>query len=181
MTHRTVWVKVNAPVDEGVQGLVSALSLFPSLETVESCQGDQKRGPWVCFRYGAYWEHPWHELAEFVLGRLAPGLSEEIGDDATVRIQSTTSGQVFGEVAVRPGAAARVENALRRLANCVTVPPPRTMGCFDGTSGICREAVEGQYHFDHKIPLSAGGAHVASNIQITHPLCNLRKGARAVA
>jgi len=34
-----MWVKVNVPVDTGISGLVSALSTFPSQETIESCEG----------------------------------------------------------------------------------------------------------------------------------------------
>ena len=67
-THKTEWVKVNVPVDSGVKGIVSALSDFIQLETVESCEGHNGDGSWVCFRYGSYWENSWCELADFVLG-----------------------------------------------------------------------------------------------------------------
>jgi len=93
--HAQTWVKVNAPVDQQISGIVTALSLFPSLETIESCGGAENRGPWVCFRYGAYWEHPWRDLADFVLGYMAPALREKVGDDVSVRIQTTPSGQVL--------------------------------------------------------------------------------------
>lgn len=33
-------------------------------------------------------------------------------------------------------------------------------------------------HFDHVVPLSRGGEHVASNIAPSHAACNLRKGTR---
>src|SRR5208282_3991030 len=56
--HTQTWAKVNAPVDTGVCGLVSALSMFPSLETIESCECSVGECAWICFRYGAYWEHP---------------------------------------------------------------------------------------------------------------------------
>jgi hypothetical protein len=116
MTHKQLWVKVNAPVDNGVSEIVSALSRFPLLETVESCEGDGNTGAWVCFRYGSYWNHPWRELAEFVFGYLAPNMNKAIGDDATVRVQVTSSGQIFGELSVRPGSAHRVAEALCALA-----------------------------------------------------------------
>ena len=133
--HVTVSAKVNVPVDDGVRGLVTALSRFPSLETVESCEEGERHGPWICFRYGAYWIHPWRELAEFVLSTLAPDLAKLVGDDATVRIQTTPSGQVFGELTVRPGSSDRVEKAIRRIANSSTVSPRHTMACSDGSSG----------------------------------------------
>lgn len=136
-THAQKWVKVNAPVDAGVSGIVSALAEFPSLETIESCEGDQDRAGWVCFRYGAYWRNPWRELAEFVLDRFSPALIDAVGDDASVRIQVTPSKQLFGELSVRPGAAPRVEAAIRRLARESSVFPRHNSECCDGTSGTC--------------------------------------------
>lgn len=115
--HEQIWVKVNVPVDKGVSGIVSILSLFPSLETVESCEHALDRGPWVCFRYGAYWEHPWRDLAEFVFGYMAPHLLQSVGDAANVRVQATPGGQFFGELSVRPEAVPEVETALRELAS----------------------------------------------------------------
>jgi hypothetical protein len=114
-SHSQTWVKVNVPVDRGIQGLVTALSLFPSLETVESCEGNGNDGAWVCFRYGAYWEHPWRDLADFVLGYLAPRLTEMVGDNANLRIQTKPSGNVFGELSIRREAIPNVEMALRQL------------------------------------------------------------------
>ena len=46
--HRTVWAAVNAPVDEGIAELVEALSDFPTLSTLNSCEG----GAFVTFRFG---------------------------------------------------------------------------------------------------------------------------------
>jgi hypothetical protein len=133
--HNQTWVKVNAPVDQRISGLVATLSLFPSLETVESCEGDEIKGSWICFRYGAYWEHPWHDLADFVLGYMAPRLSQIVGDDANVRIQTTPSGQVFGELSIRPEAASNVEAALRELLRDFNGDRRRSSECCDGTSG----------------------------------------------
>ena len=95
--------------------------MFPSLETIESCEGTATDGAWVCFRYGAYWEHPWHDLVDFVLAFMAPSLTEKVGDDANLRIQATPSGQVFGELSVRPEAVSNVETALRELVKDFTV------------------------------------------------------------
>ena len=133
-THEQVWVTVNAPVDKGVSGIISALSEFAGLETVESCESDIERRSWVCFRYGPYWKHPWRALADFVLGYMAPGLVAAVGDDANVRIQVTASGQIFGELSVRPGATHRVEMALHQLARDHP-SRRRSSGYCDGTSG----------------------------------------------
>jgi hypothetical protein len=132
--HAQLFTKVNAPVDVGVSGIISALSEFSALSTFESCQGDEERGPWVCFRYGEYWKHPWRELADFVLGYLAPGLMEAVGDDATVRIEMTPSGQIFGEISVRPGADHRVEQALWELVRNFSVSQFQRSGRSDDTS-----------------------------------------------
>lgn len=113
--HKQVFVKVNAPVDVGVAGIVSALAGFDKLETVESCEKGSNESAWVCFLYGDYWEDPWRDLVEFAFGQLAPHLIAEVGDDAGVRVQSTPGG-VFGELTVRPGAETSVECALRTLA-----------------------------------------------------------------
>lgn len=46
----------------------------------------------------------------------------------------------------------------------------------DGRCGICREPLGDLVHYDHIIPLSRGGEHSTQNLQLAHPLCNLRKG-----
>ena len=134
-SHPQTWVKVNVPVDRGIQGLVAALSLFPSLETIESCEGNEDHGAWVCFRYGAYWEHPWHDLADFVLGYMAPRLTEMVGDNANLRIQTKPSGNVFGELSIRPEAIPSVEMALRQLVRDFNGDRHRSSECCDGTPG----------------------------------------------
>ncbi len=53
---------------------------------------------------------------------------------------------------------------------------------FDGVCGICRQALDlkaDKYHYDHIVPLAAGGTHEMANLQIAHARCNLKKGARA--
>jgi hypothetical protein len=133
--HSQKWVKVNVPVDEGISGIISALGEFPLLETVESCQGDNVSGPWVCFRYGVYWDNSWCELSNFVLGYLSPRLYETVGDDVSIKIQTTPTGNIFGELSVRPGAASRVEAALWNLARDFSVSQRRNSGYCGGTSG----------------------------------------------
>lgn len=41
--------------------------------------------------------------------------------------------------------------------------------------GICSEYIETSFHIDHILPLSRGGLHEASNLQLAHPVCNLKK------
>lgn len=41
---------------------------------------------------------------------------------------------------------------------------------------ICgKDITDGNYHFDHVIPLSRGGAHSMDNIKVAHAFCNLSK------
>lgn len=43
---------------------------------------------------------------------------------------------------------------------------------------LCRVSLETGYHMDHIFPLSKGGKHVAENIQLLCPTCNVRKSAK---
>lgn len=135
MGHTQTWAKVNAPVDEGIRGIVEALSGFRSLETIESCEAKTGHGPWVCFRYGAYWKHPWRDLANFVLGYMAPRLAQMVGDSASLRLQTTPSGQVFGELLVRPEAVSKIETALGQLVREFNDDLRHSSECCDGRSG----------------------------------------------
>jgi hypothetical protein len=48
-----------------------------------------------------------------------------------------------------------------------------------GTCQICFEWVKPRYaSIDHTVPVSKGGHHVWSNVQLVHLKCNLRKGNR---
>ena len=107
--HKQTWAKVNAPVDEGVKDLVEALSAFPKLQTIESCQGDGE-GQWVGFWYG---DGDCRELADFVLGFLAPTLHKEVGDGVVISIQIDSAGVPQGDLLVRPGALRRTLRAIR--------------------------------------------------------------------
>ena len=124
--HKQVWVKVNAPVDQGIADLIQALSAFPRLHTIESCQGGLDNPAWVCFYYGDYWVNPWRDLADFVLGFLGPALAREAGDDVNVSIRVTGCGLPQGELTIRPGRASAVTEALINLF--------RSWGCSGGRS-----------------------------------------------
>lgn len=38
--------------------------------------------------------------------------------------------------------------------------------------GICKKPLEDGFELDHTIPLSRGGLHKVTNLQLTHPYCN---------
>jgi len=76
------------------------------------------------------------------------------------------------------------EAEARQRAKCAAVQVSRVdyaairsrdeMVCY-----LCAGRVaETDLHFDHEIPLSKGGAHVESNIRVTHAWCNRSKGNR---
>lgn len=116
MAHRQIWLKVNAPVDEGVIDLIAALSAFPRLRTIESCEDIGDGARWVCFQYGDEdLERPWQQLAEFILGYFGPGLQQQVGDRADVSIRVTTSGLPRGELVVRCEAYPAAVKAIRKL------------------------------------------------------------------
>lgn len=50
-----------------------------------------------------------------------------------------------------------------------------------GMCGICKGFIDGDFHVDHRIPLSKGGMHGYANCQPAHPKCNLSKGDKIVA
>lgn len=72
---------------------------------------------------------------------------------------------------------AQRRNAVKKATTVEKVDYRDILRKWDGSCGICREAVLvfDQVHFDHIRPLSKGGAHAASNIQVAHALCNLKK------
>ena len=124
MAHKQVWTKVNAAVDEGVVELIEALSSFPKLETFESCQGDSAEPPSkkegvparIWFQYGQHdHAHPYHDLAEFVLGYLGPGLMKELGDLVSIELRVDAEYRFTALLTVRQGVVPRATKTIKRL------------------------------------------------------------------
>lgn len=114
--HPQTWVKVNAPVDNGVAQLVSALSAIPDLETLESCQGDADGGPaFVLFRYG-----DWRTCAEFIFERLLPALPPELRADTMVLLRAYDTDNAMGELRLDPAAIPALTDRLREV--CQDLP-----------------------------------------------------------
>lgn len=54
---------------------------------------------------------------------------------------------------------------------------------YDSQGGLCaycEEPLFGNFHLEHMIPLSRGGAHDWMNLALACPTCNMRKGERTV-
>jgi 5-methylcytosine-specific restriction endonuclease McrA len=67
--------------------------------------------------------------------------------------------------------------AQKRASFVEDVIPLVVLELDDGVCGICKEDVDPfDFHVDHVIPLAKGGWHSYSNVQVAHPICNLRKG-----
>jgi|SRR6516225_10167946 hypothetical protein len=111
--HAQVFVKVNAPVDRGAATLITVLSRFPKLQTLESCE-DISGWAWVTFVYGTRPEQ-WQELAKFLFGFLGPRLTREMGDRVTVTMHVTDAGLYRAEMAVRIPAISAAVRLLAKL------------------------------------------------------------------
>ena len=111
--HKQVQVRINARVDEGVAGLVSALSALPWIETVDSCEGERGRDDWpasVCFSCG-----DWRRASVFVHSRLAPALAR-LGVGESVRMYDNGDGNPLVEVRFPAEATPEVTSAVSHLA-----------------------------------------------------------------
>ncbi len=108
--HRRVWVRVNAPVDEGVAPLVSLLSSVPGLETVDSCEGiHHKTEAYVYFYLGN-----WQEICQFAFGVIAPAVRKVETASVAVEVfgDSSPMGKISSKAAALPRLIAALEEAL---------------------------------------------------------------------
>lgn len=52
----------------------------------------------------------------------------------------------------------------------------------EGICHICGLLAEKEnWHLDHIIPLVKGGLHCYSNVSVSHPLCNIKKGSKLIS
>ena len=117
LPHKQVVVKVNAAVDEGIVEVVSALSAFPWVVTVESCQGEpgpDGRPAGVSFFCG-----DWRKAAVFVHARLAPALALPQITHA-LKVYDAGVGNPMVEIEFPAEAAPEVASAIHSLQKRLT-------------------------------------------------------------
>lgn len=109
--HSQTWIKINAPVDEGVAEIVAALNTVDGLETLQSCQGDpaQKNG-YVYFACG-----DWRRLTELVFGCIGPPLKSRLDEDATLIVEATNADFPMAKLSFRAEAAGMVASTLKEV------------------------------------------------------------------
>jgi hypothetical protein len=94
--HQQTMVKVNAPVDEGIALLVSALSAIDDLETIESCQGHPGTGKaFVLFRLGS-----WHQCGSFLFDILWPAIPKDLRGIVSFTIRAYDSDNALASIEV---------------------------------------------------------------------------------
>lgn len=76
-------------------------------------------------------------------------------------------------------AARAARRARENKAASEAISKARVWARDRGICGICgKKADKGNWHLDHVIPLSRGGTHTYGNVQVSHPFCNWKKGAK---
>jgi hypothetical protein len=110
-THEQAWVKVNVQVDAGIASLVEALSDFPNVRTIESCEG-YGDSAWICFDCG---NNNWMELSEFVFKVIGPSLIGEFGDGVDLHVSIAESGKFLGEMTILKTIIPAVADFLKQL------------------------------------------------------------------
>jgi hypothetical protein len=110
--HQQVWVKVNTQVDRGIAELVQALSSFPGLRTIESCESSSD-SVWVCFDYG---DCGWRPLAECVFDMIGPKLMAAFGDRVCLNLGIAESGAYRAEMTVNKSIISAVSEAVKQLS-----------------------------------------------------------------
>ena len=108
-THKQVFTKVNVEVDEGIELVVSALSLFPQLSTRESCQGGNNLSATVFFEYG----NTWQKAAEFLFDYLAPKLWERVINETLLSMELYMGNIYLITIEMKPKSIRGVAKAIR--------------------------------------------------------------------
>lgn len=112
--HRSVEVKVNALVDEGVADLVATLSGVSGLVTMESCQGGDGQDAYVYFHMA-----DWRQIGAFLFDRLLPAMSPDLRSVVSLRVQAYDVRVARGSITLEPHAVGLLADCIRKLASPV--------------------------------------------------------------
>jgi len=109
--HRTVPVKVNAWIDEGIADLVSVLSEIDGLITLKSSQGDVVGGDaFVIFQYG-----DWRHCGELLFDQILPRMPSDLRADVSLKLQAYDTDTVSARITIEPTAVAAFAECLREI------------------------------------------------------------------
>ena len=116
MSHKEVWVKVNARCDEGIAALVAAMNEIHGVETVASCEDCYPFGAYIFFERGANLQ----ELAVF-LNELSSQLSElqlpfRYSLSLEWRNYETPHGKPYAQIYTAPESTEGLASAIREIA-----------------------------------------------------------------
>ena len=122
--HRQVCIKVNAEVDEGVTDLVSALSDFEGLITIESCQGEPGRhDAFVLFHC-----RDWRSCGSVMFDKIYPALDPNLRAVVSLSVETLGEDAALGRVGVDPAKLSELAAAVGRVVSC-----DRTTECSGDT------------------------------------------------
>lgn len=113
--HIQTFVKVNVPVDKGIKDLIEALSKFPHLQAIESCENIGNETAWICFRYGSHWEYSGSELINFIFKYLGPKMINKLGDRVHISVSLREERDVIAEITVRAGAMNKTIKTVKQI------------------------------------------------------------------
>jgi len=109
--HPQTWIKVNAPVDEGVAEIVAILNTIDGLETLQSCQGE----PGECEGYVYFSCGDWKSVSRLVFERIGPVLKGRLDEDATLVVHATNADEPMAKLSFRAEASDMVVSALKEV------------------------------------------------------------------
>ena len=94
--------------------MLTALSSFTLLRTIESCEREGDKHAFISFDYG---NDDWRALADFCFGFLGPKLAHEFGDQVWLSVNVTGVGLIQGELLVRKPMIERVAKFIQNMNN----------------------------------------------------------------
>lgn len=112
MTHRQVWLKVNAQCDERIAPLVEALNEIKGVLTIDSCED----GPWGAYVFFTF-VRDWKELASLLqeASSLMGGLQVPCGYSFRMKWLGSND-KPRAQLMMEPEHVAYVANGIQRIA-----------------------------------------------------------------